>query len=254
MIGAKRQNNSKRKTMVYVLRYLASATDVYNKSGLTVTESDITANDSQLINDGEEEVEVLTGRKFTNSNSITETLDGPKLDVIGTSGQKARTINLSFYPILTITSFLILNVDGTTNTTYAALSTGTETIDYWMDSQEDPLTRGISMNGKIILKNTEFPPGNRNIKVTYTYGYSTIPHAINNLACCLIGIRQWVKFLGGSYNYLNSYSIPQQSVSKGDLFQRGKQMIDSLTSEANAILDRVGRRPRRLFFASGMDR
>ena len=100
----------------------------------------------------------------------------------------------------------------------------------------------------------EIPPGNNNIQISYTYGYTTLPTQIRTLACCLAGIRAWVNFMGGSYNYLNSYSIPQQSVNKGDFYDRAQKNIEALTNEANGLLDRVGRKPRTLFVSSGRDK
>ena len=67
----------------------------------------------------------------------------------------------------------------------------------------------------------------------------------------MAGVRAWVQFMGGQYNRFNSYSVPQQSVNKGDFFQRGKQMINELTQEANRLLDRIGRGTRRLAFGTG---
>jgi hypothetical protein len=233
--------------------------NVYDKTGLTTTEVSSTLVET-FIEDAAAEIEQLTGRLWTSGNGKTEILDGPKKDILGTSGTKAITINLKEYPVQSIISFLILNTDGTTNKTYtpltaASILAGTyDTTDYWLDTLEDPITHNIIPSGKIILKSDEFQVGNRNIKVSYTYGYATMPVPVNNLTKCLAGIRAWIYFIGGSYNYLNSYNLPQQSVNKGDFYQRGMQNIQMLTEESNRLLDRIGRRPRTLYFASGCDR
>jgi hypothetical protein len=236
-----------------------SATNIYGRTGLTSSEVDLSVYD-YIIEDAELEVEYLTGRKWTNGTTKTEFFNGPKKDILGVSGQKATTINLTEYPIQSITEFKTLNTDGTASTTFATLTSvqvaaGTfDTTDYWIDTIEDPITHTLIPYGKITLKAQEFPVGIKNIKVSYTYGYSSVPVAIRNLATCLAGIRAWIRFLGGSYNYLNSYSIPQQSVNKGDFYDRGLKMIEELTKESDRILDRVGRRPRTLFYGSGADR
>jgi hypothetical protein len=246
--------------MVYTLKYITSATDVYTKSGLIVSDIDLTSNDYQLISESETELELITGRKFTNGNAITEYLDGRKKDILGISGQKTTTINLSNYPIQSITEFKTLNTDMSANTTFGTLTSaqivaGTYyTTDYWLDVMEDPINNLIIPYGKITLKVQEFPVGRDNIKVAYTYGYSTVPTAIKNLAVCFATIRAWISFLGGKYNFLESYSIPQQSVSKGALYDRGMIMINQLTEEANRLLDRIGRKPRTVFFSSGEER
>lgn len=245
--------------MVYSAKY-TNATSIYLKSGLTASEVDVTSNDSQLIKEAEAEVDAITGRFFGSAIAKTEFFNGPKKDILGFSGQLARTIKVSAYPIQSITSLLILNTDGTTNTTYDTLSSaeitaGTfESADYWLETSRDDMTDTIIPTGKIILKNAEFPVGHNNIKVAYTYGYSSVPYQVADLAACLAGIRQWVNFLGGNYNRLDSYSIPQQSISKGDFYVRGEKAIQTLRDEADRLLDRIGRRPRTLFIASGQDR
>jgi len=247
--------------MTAYLPIYTSVNYIYAKTGLSSTEVDLsTEENSKIIEDSENEVEYLTGRKFTDGATKTEILSGAKKDILGYAGQKSITINLTEYPVQSITECKTLNTDGTANTTYDTVSAaeiiaGTfESDDYWLETIEDPLTHTIIANGKIILKEEEFPVGNRNIKVSYTYGYGTVPVAIRDLATCLAGIRAWIRFLGGSYNYLNSYSIPQQNVNKGDFYQRGQNNIQNLTDEANRILDRIGRRPRILYYASGQDR
>jgi hypothetical protein len=233
-----------------------SATNVYSKTGLSVTECNLSSDDilRNVIEDAEIEVEALTGRKWTNGVSKTEYFDGAKSDVLSYTGQKATTINLSKYPIQTITEFKVYDVDGTVTETYATLASGFSTVDYWLDTMDDMISNTVVAYGKITLKEDEFPTGNQNIKVAYTYGYTTVPVMIRNLATCLAGIRAWIAVMGGNYNFINSYSIPQQNVSKGDFYDRGMKNIENLKEEANRILDLVGRRPRVLFFSTGANR
>ena len=75
-----------------------------------------------------------------------------------------------------------------------------------------------------------------------------------DLATCLAGIRAWLRFLGGEYNRLNSYGIPQQSVNKGDFYARGMQNIKLLTEEAERLYKRIGKRKITFFASSGGDR
>ena len=246
--------------MTYTLKYINSATDVYTKSGLTASEVDLTSNDYQLIQEAENEVELLTGRKFTNGNTCTDFLDGPQKDIIGYAGTNATSINISRYPIQSITTFSKLNTDGTTAKAYDTLTSvqvaaGTfDNDDYWLETMTDPLTGSIVPYGVLRLKTDSFTPGHNNYKVAYTYGYTSVPAPVKALAVCLAAIKQWVAFLGGYYNRLDSYSIPQQSVNKGDFFSRGDKMIALLKEESEMWLDRIGRRPRILMFSSGETR
>lgn len=237
--------------------YYTDIAKVYAKSGLSITEVDFTSgSNADLIYEAEAELETVTGKKWTNGNIMTEYFDGQKQDILGT-GQYSRMIVLSRYPIQSITSFQILNTDQTVNKSYSSLSSASisagtyYTTDYTLDTITDNITNAIIPTGKINLISDVFPTGVKNIKVVYTYGYSSVPILIQNLASCIASIRAWIRFLGGSYNYLNSYSIPQQSVNKGDLYERGKENIRMLTEEAERLLGQVGKRQSKVFFASG---
>lgn len=237
--------------------------DVYDRTGLSITEVPSTVVTS-MITYAEAELEELTRRKWSSANAITETINAPQRDVIGITGSNndtqsggyATTINLSEYPIQSITSFTQVDVNGNAVATYGNLTSvqiaaGTYyTTDYWLDVLVDPITLSVIPYGKITLKSDIFAAGKNSIKVAYTYGYSAVPTVIKNLAVCLAGIRTWLVFMGGSYNRLNEYEIPQQSVVKGDFYVRCKRNVQELEDEANRILDRVGRKPRILFFAS----
>ena len=230
-----------------------SAEEVYARTGLTNSEVDLIAYD-YIIRDAETEVELLTGKKYTTGNARVGYFSMPDKDITDT---KPTTVWLSNFPIQSIVEFKTLDVNGAAISTYGTLTSvqiaaGTfETTDYWLEVKEDAVTGNIIPTGKITLKTASFSKGTNNVKVSYTYGYTSVPTAVKELACCLAGIRAWLRFLGCGYNRLNSYAIPQQSVDKGDFYIRGKQNIDLLTDEANRTLDRVGRKPRTLYFATG---
>jgi hypothetical protein len=239
-----------------------SVTYVQAKTGLSNTEVDLT-NDNivrMTIEDAENEVNMLTGRKYITSTAVTEYFDGPKTDSVGYTGDKAASITLNNYPILSITECKVLDADGDVNTTYdtlttAEISAGTfYSADYRLHTMEDPLTGGMVCYGKLSLISDEFPTGIQNVKVAYTYGYASVPVPIRDLATCLAGIRCWIRFMGGCYNRLNSYSVPEQSVNKGDFYDRGMKNIQLLTDEAEKLLERIGRKARTLFYATGEDR
>jgi len=242
--------------MVYSPLY-TSATSIYTKAGLTSSQVDLTSNDYQLIRDADEEVELITNRKFVSTTSITEYFDGKKLDIVGYSGSKTTSFKTSFYPILSITSLELLDDDGTASVTYDGLTTvqisaGTfRTDDYVCETQIDPLTQSVILNGNIRFFSDEIPEGIQNIKITYTYGYSTLPPIINTLATTIGAIKMWITFLGGSYNRLDSYSIPQQSVNKGEFYGRGIRLIELYKKEIDDLLNRIGRRNRILVMSTG---
>lgn len=236
-----------------------SITAVQSKTGLSNTEVDLTDDNivQATIQDAEVELELLAGRKFTDANAVTEYISIGNQDILG---NYQTAIQLNKWPIESITSFQLLDATDTVMSTFGTLTSvqiaaGTiATTDYWLIQSNDPATNSMSPNGKIKFKTQNLPSGTNNVAITYTYGYATVPVMIRDLATCLAGIRLWLRFLGASYNRLNDYSIPQQSVNKGDFYARGMQNIQNLTDEANRILDRVGRKARTLFFATGADR
>lgn len=202
-------------------------------------------------------MELLTGRKFTSGNAVTEIQSVKREDVLG---NKVSTILLSNFPVQSITEFKCIASDGTASSTFGTLTSaqiaaGTYyTADYWLDVMEEPLNRSVVPTGRITMITYTFSEGTNNAKISYTYGYTSVPTVIRDLATCLAGIRAWLRFLGGSYNRINSYSIPQQNVNKGDFYARGMQNIQMLRDEADRLLDRIGRKPRTLFFSSGGSR
>jgi hypothetical protein len=229
--------------------------DVYNRCGLTASEVNLTTN-TNIIYDAEAELELTTGRKFTDANSVTEYISGPNKDILGISGTKARGLNLSNYPIQSVSEFKQLNTDGTVQATYGTLTSvqiaaGTyTTTDYWLEAMEDQITNLSIPYGRITMKNDDIQPGIENYKVVYTYGYSSVPNVVKNLAVCLSSVRMWVQFMGGKYNRLDSYSIPQQTANKGDLFVRGERMIQQLTQEAERLYERIGKHKSVMLFAT----
>ena len=233
-----------------------SVAQVQAKTGLTNSEVDLTNDDivRATIEEAEEELEALAGRKFTTDTSVTEYFSTPDKDILGNS---ATSIQLTHFPIQSITEFKLLDMSGSSIVTFSNLTDVQiaaktfQTTDYWLEVQHDFFIGDAVPSGRIVLKVYTIPKGINNVKVAYTYGYAAVPPIIKGLASDLAGIRCWIRFLGGQYNRLNSYSIPQQTVDKGDLYQRGKQEIDQLTTEAEKVLDRIGRKTRTLAFASG---
>lgn len=205
------------------------------KSGLTTSE--ISDNDiTVLIPFASAEVDETTGQTFANATSVTEyyNLYPPKRadDVL------PNRILLDHYPVQSITSFVLMNSAETVNTTLATLSsalilTGTyQTADYYCDVK----------TGIVELSTQSFDFVPNRAKITYAYGYDTLPNIIAELAANLTAMRAWVNFLGGNYDRLNSYSLPEQNYNKGDFYARGKQIIELLKKETDDLFNQVGRK------------
>jgi len=236
-----------------------SSSDVYLRTGLSTTEVPSATVDALIVY-ADAEIESITGKKFSSGNTMTEIINCPKKDTMGISGTYGYTINVRQYPIQSITSFTQVDIDGNATATYdnltsAQITAGTfSTSDYWLNSMIDPITNLDIPYGKITLKTDVFSTGVQKVKVSYTYGYTSVPTMVKELSVCITGIRCWVNFLGGNYDRINSYSIPQQTVTKGNFYERGLSMTKTLQEEANRLLIRIGERRKILMVSSSMDR
>lgn len=213
-------------------------------SGLTTAEvSD--ANLTSLIALSDEEVERTTGKKYSSGNTVTEYVNfyqPPRYDDV-----YPNRLTLKNTPVQSITSFLLLNSDGTTSATLANLSSANITAGTWITADYflDPNIGVLELTSRTF----GFVP--TRAKITYTYGYSAVPVIVKQLSSTLATINAWVEFLGGKYNYLQSYSLPEQSYNKGDLFERGKKIIDTLNARADTMYSQLGRKQSSQFVTTG---
>lgn len=229
---------------------------VYAKTGLSSSEVDL--NDDNImraiIQDAEDELELETRRKFGDAQTVTEYFSIKRSDIVGNA---QSSIQLNKYPVQSITALVVYDTQGNAITTYDTLSSAEVSAgtyisdDYRLELVNDPLSDTPVPSGRLVLLSDTFPEGDNHVKCTYTYGYASVPSAVRNVATCLAGIRCWIRFLGGQYNRLNSYGIPQQNVNKGDFYARGMQNIQNLTDEANRLLNIIGRRNRRIVASTG---
>ena len=234
----------------------ATTADVYTRTGLTTTEIDATTMTTLLI-DAEAELEMMTGKKFTNANAYTEYLSIKDRDIIG---NYQSSWFVSHWPIQSVTLCNVVDSDGTATSTFDTISTAEiaastfESEDYWLEASRDSTTNLNVPNGKFVLKTQTLKEGTNNLKVSYTYGYSSVPRPIVELASSMAGIRAWVVYLGGQYESSNSYNLAEFSINKGDMYIRGKQNMEVLKMRIDSLLNQIGIKERTLFFATGSDR
>lgn len=199
-----------------------------------------------LINFSDSEIDSLFNRSFANGTEFTEYISmylPKRADDIAPN----RFIT-SYYPIQSITEFLLLDSVGTTTTTLSEINTTTiseknlQTPHYFIEPEY----------GLIELTTSTIQYSPSKAKITGTYGYSETPTYVQELSSILTAIRGWINFLGGNYNRLNKYEVPEQKYDKGDFYDRGMKMIDSLTTRANTLVGLIGEKYRsQLFVTSG---
>ena len=112
------------------------------------------------------------------------------------------------------------------------------------------LTSGISSDyevkgpeGRVMmhwpLSKAEFS-GFRDIRVTFTYGNSSVSNSVRLLAKYIAGIKLLVGLTGGSYNGAQSYSMGKVSYTIGNKPASLQTAITSLSSEAENTMNRMG--------------
>jgi len=192
---------------------------------------------TDFIAQADAEIENWTGKKFTNANLATEYFEGRKQKIQATdsveegqyyseSFEDKYVVILSNYPVLSITSVEFLNDDLT------ASDTLTENEDYhWYDY------------GKITLITTSKPegPGKKKIKVTYTYGYASVPTIVKRLSAVMASIIAFVNLTGGSYDEITSYTLGPKSVSVGEPYMNMRAAIERLEAMKAQLLNEIGR-------------
>ena len=211
-------------------------------SGLTTTEiSD--DNVTVLINFSDSEIDSLFNRSFKDSTTFTQYVSmylPKRADDIC-----PNRILLDFYPIQSITEFVLVTSTSSVTSTLSTISTGiTETNWQTTDYFIDPRYGLIELNTRTI----QFSPSKA--KISGTYGYTETPTYVQELSSVLTGIRAWINFLGGNYDRLNKYKLPEQEYEFGDFYDRGLKSIDRLSDRANRLVALIGDKYKSQFFAS----
>lgn len=155
--------------MVYAPIY-TSVAQVQAKTGLSNSEVDLTNDEIVMatIEDAEKELEMLTGRKFTGANAMTEYLSTKGKDV---TDNFQRTVVVTHFPIQSVVTFNLLDLDGNAISTFDPLTTAQiaagdfDTAQYWLELLNDPLTNVAAPTGKFILKVQTIAEGTNTVKL-----------------------------------------------------------------------------------------
>ncbi|MCK5019043.1 MAG: hypothetical protein KAS32_18425 [Candidatus Peribacteraceae bacterium] len=102
---------------------------------------------------------------------------------------------------------------------------------YMLDAIESELNmRDIQFEswGEITFIAKTIPDGTRNVKVRYKYGSATVPKKVRELSASLAGCACFFAMIGGSFDDVTSYTIPEMSVSKGEPYTNMRAAIIEL--------------------------
>ena len=211
----------------------STSTQVFVLGGFSETEVS-GPNIETLIAFTDAEIDSLFNRSFDDETAFTEyiSLYLPKrADDI-----EPNRIVTSYYPIQSISEFILLTSTSSTTTTLATLSSTMMKINQWQTADYfiDPTIGLIELNSRTL----QYSPSKA--KIRGTYGYTTVPVYVQELSAILTAIRAWVNFLGGNYDRLNRYKLPEQEYDKGDFYDRGMKSIDKLSFRANSLVSLIG--------------
>lgn len=178
-----------------------TAAEVYRITGLPPDGSVVSENDvTEAIVAAQSLVERYIGTSFSTAGvQITETYDGDGTD----------TLLLNYYPIKTIDE---LTINGTNITV--------GNIFVWNNI------------GKIRLKNTAEVQyfdntQSQNVVIKYTYG-ETISDHVKEFIRIIAGISVLIEQIGGTFDDITSFSMPEMSGSLGEPYTNIREAIDRL--------------------------
>lgn len=189
--------------------------DVYRITGINTNQ--VSAADvAQHILEGQAQVDRIFKTTFE-TNQITETKDGT-----GT-----KEIFVRFYPIVSLDA---VTIDGTSVTT--------TDVDIYTDTGKLRLQDDAEVS---IWKNTQ--PLQNVIQYTYGYDYDfTTPantpdaYFIRKLTSIIVGMMALAEQIGGTFDDVTSYSIPDFTASKGEPFTNIRETLTRLRDELERMM------------------
>lgn len=193
--------------------------DVYRTAG--ITSSDVPVADvDKFISETDEYIDHFFNTTFE-TKSFTELRDG----------NGSRTIFTQYFPIDSVTT---LTIDGT----------NIDSTDLYI----------YSRIGKITLKETAPEQYFKNIypqqvNITYVYGYNLdfttitnnqnwnkIAYLIQSLSAKIAAIASLANQIGGTFDDVTSYQLPEFSASKGEPYTNIRETIIRLENEVKQLL------------------
>lgn len=182
-----------------------------------------------FVSKASKEVEELTGNYWGSATSETEYFDGYDFGYPQTDRPFGNDLDDYDYPefelryrgITGVTPINFLDFEGNTDQTLAS--------DEYQYTSE----------GRIIINKT-IPNGKRNIEITYTHGYSSLPVLVQELAS-YIGAKMVLVYLsGGSYDDVTNYTVGRKTFMIGEQYVNIREVIAQVNARIDTILDSLG--------------
>ena len=216
-------NYSGKNTVVIVVTVSGSqyvtVDDVYRTTGINSSVVDESNVQSAILRASSEAV-LLTGRPL-GTESRTEYL----------YGNNKQFMYLDCYPIVTVSSLSVGGTEVTTSTLDVVTDTGRITL-----GTDSEVTR-FTLPSRMLPESKE-----RNIIVTYTWGYSNPPYWHKRIVECLAGIQVITQQIGGTFDDVTSESLGDYSSSLGEPYVNIRQVSINLKQELDMLLKRYVRK------------
>lgn len=74
------------------------------------------------------------------------------------------------------------------------------------------------------------------VRISYSYGVYPMPRHIKELTAILAGMRTLIDQIGGTYNDVTSYTLPELSASKGEPYTNIREALSRLERRKDALL------------------
>lgn len=194
---------------------LSQVKDALMTTGVTMADDTI----RQCIRTSMAECDLITGRTFTNANTVTEWFNTNQAN----PNTIVNTIFLNKLPVQGITSLKEYDTSKDLITTYTA-------DDYWVDD-----------NGVVELCTAEFEHQRHRVECVYTYGYTSVPIKVSKLTSVIAQLEVMRHAMIAADDQMTSFSIPDiGDVQLGEVYVTSVRAIEQLDKQKKTLIAELG--------------
>ncbi len=223
--------------MAYTTTDMVSA---YLGETLSATTNPTSTQVEEFIERVEAEIDSITGTSYSTQTATDELYDYDKYSVFvkdPTMAQVGR-IDRIYAPILNV--FKLYNYP-VISVTSLEVNHGTIDSQNWVSLTEDDDFALYSAEGVIaFIKSSALPTENlQSMKITYTYGYASVPPMIERLATLMV-VKEVLRAKQTTSSYTNIDDISIESISISKSTSQSVQLLRSIQYEINDLLEKIG--------------
>lgn len=184
-------------------------------SGVTMADDSI----RNSIRTSMAEVNVITGRSFTNGNTATEWFNTNEANINTT----VNTVFLTKLPVQSVTTLKEYDTSKTLVTTYAD-------TEYWVDT-----------NGILELCTDEFTHQRHRVECVYTYGYTAVPMKISKLCSVIAQIEVMRSYMIEQDDKMTGFDVPDiGGIQLGETYMTAQLAIKELEDQKKTLVSEIG--------------